>query len=184
MTSFNHYALGAVADWLHRTVAGLAPAAPGYRRLEIRPVPGGDLTAAAARHRTPYGMAACAWQIDAGQFTLDVEIPANTAATIYLPGKASAPLEVGSGRYRWTYPYAAPVIAYPPLTLDSTLGDLIDQPAAYARFMQAMGAQNAEMADRMDGQVTITVRQIIMMSPNSPALLEKVVAAMGELIAI
>ena len=37
MTSFNHYALGAVADWLHRTVAGLAPAAPGYRELLVRP---------------------------------------------------------------------------------------------------------------------------------------------------
>ena len=55
MTSFNHYALGAVADWLHRTVAGLAPAAPGYRRLAIAPHPGGGLTHARARHRTPYG---------------------------------------------------------------------------------------------------------------------------------
>jgi alpha-L-rhamnosidase len=184
MTSFNHYALGAVADWLHRTVAGLAPAAPGYRRLEIRPVLGGELTAAAARHRTPYGMAACAWQIEAGQLTLDVEIPANTTATVFLPGQDAAPLEVGSGRHCWRYPYAPPVIVYPPLTLDSTLGDLIDQPAAYARFMQAMVAQNAEMADRMDGQVTITVRQVIMMSPNAPALLEKITAAMGEYLTI
>ena len=55
MTSFNHYALGAVADWLHRTVAGLAPAAPGYRRLLVRPRPGGGLTHARARHDTPYG---------------------------------------------------------------------------------------------------------------------------------
>ena len=39
MTSFNHYALGAVADWLHRRVAGLAPAAPGYRELVVRPAP-------------------------------------------------------------------------------------------------------------------------------------------------
>jgi alpha-L-rhamnosidase len=40
MTSFNHYALGAVVDWLHRRVAGLAPAAPGYRQMEIRPLVG------------------------------------------------------------------------------------------------------------------------------------------------
>ena len=39
MTSFNHYALGAVADWLHRVVAGLAPATPGYRRMRIAPQP-------------------------------------------------------------------------------------------------------------------------------------------------
>ena len=44
MTSFNHYALGAVADWLHRRVAGLAPAAPGYRGILVRPLPGRALT--------------------------------------------------------------------------------------------------------------------------------------------
>ena len=57
MTSFNHYALGAVADWLHGTVAGLAPAEPGYRRLRVEPRPGGGLTHANARLRTPYGLA-------------------------------------------------------------------------------------------------------------------------------
>ena len=57
MTSFNHYALGAVADWLHRTVAGLAPAAPGYRRLRVAPQPGPGITSAAATHETPYGTA-------------------------------------------------------------------------------------------------------------------------------
>ena len=36
MTSFNHYALGAVADWLHRVVAGLAPAAPGLPADRVR----------------------------------------------------------------------------------------------------------------------------------------------------
>ena len=53
MTSFNHYALGAVADWLHRVVAGLAPAAPGYREILFRPRPGGGLTSAAGRARDP-----------------------------------------------------------------------------------------------------------------------------------
>ncbi|PTT70646.1 alpha-L-rhamnosidase, partial [Arthrobacter sp. HMWF013] len=43
MTSFNHYALGAVADWMHRSLAGLAPAEPGYRKLLVRPRPGGGL---------------------------------------------------------------------------------------------------------------------------------------------
>ena len=49
MTSFNHYALGSVADFLHRVVAGLAPAAPGYRHLLVRPRPGGGLTQPARR---------------------------------------------------------------------------------------------------------------------------------------
>jgi alpha-L-rhamnosidase len=58
MTSFNHYALGAVADWMHRSVAGLAPAEPGYRHLLVRPRPGGALDWAKSRHETPYGEAA------------------------------------------------------------------------------------------------------------------------------
>ncbi len=64
MTSFNHCALGAVADWIHRTLGGLAPAAPGYKRIEFKPQPGAGLSYAMARHFTPYGMAACAWKIE------------------------------------------------------------------------------------------------------------------------
>ena len=52
MTSFNHYALGAVADWLHRTVGGLAPATPGYQHLAVQPHPGGGLTYARATYYT------------------------------------------------------------------------------------------------------------------------------------
>ena len=94
MTSFNHYALGAVADWLHRTVAGLAPAAPGYRRLEIAPHPGGGLTHARARHLTPYGPAECAWRIADGAITVEVMVPPNTTAR-YAPRQRG-----GAGRSR------------------------------------------------------------------------------------
>jgi alpha-L-rhamnosidase len=105
MTSFNHYALGAVADWIHRFIAGLAPVAPGYHQLEIRPRPGGGLTHAHARHITPYGMAECAWQIADGAIRVEIVVPPNTTARVVLPGKGPAPLEVGSGSYSWSYPY-------------------------------------------------------------------------------
>ncbi len=105
MTSFNHYALGAVADWLHRTVAGLAPAAPGYRRLSIHPRPGGGLTRAAARHRTPYGLAGVSWALRDGSLAVEATVPPNTAATIHLPGRPA--FEVGSGRHAWTVPFTA-----------------------------------------------------------------------------
>ena len=85
MTSFNHYALGAVADWMHRTIGGLTPTEPGYRRMEIRPRPGGGITHAQARHLTPYGMAESAWKIADGKFDLDVTIPPNTNAQVILP---------------------------------------------------------------------------------------------------
>jgi alpha-L-rhamnosidase len=103
MTSFNHYAFGAVADWQHRAVGGLAPAAPGYHRLEIRPGPGGGLTNARARHRTPYGLAECAWRIEAGQIAVEVVIPPNATAQVTLPLSGAEPVDVGSGTHRWSY---------------------------------------------------------------------------------
>jgi alpha-L-rhamnosidase len=99
MTSFNHYALGAVADWLHRTVAGLAPAAPGYRRLAVAPRPGGGLTHAAATHETPYGRAEVRWAIADGTLTVDAVVPPGTTATVALPGED--PIEVAAGRHRF-----------------------------------------------------------------------------------
>ncbi|MFI0765253.1 glycoside hydrolase family 78 protein [Streptomyces sp. NPDC021218] len=99
MTSFNHYALGAVADWLHRVVAGLAPAEPGYRRLLVRPRPGGGLTHASAAKETPYGRAEVRWLRDADTFSVDLAVPVGVTAIVDLPGRA--PETVGSGRHRW-----------------------------------------------------------------------------------
>jgi alpha-L-rhamnosidase len=138
MTSFNHYALGAVADWVHRTVAGLAPAAPGYRKLAIAPRPGGKLTHARARHVTPYGIAESGWQIADGKITVEAVIPPNTTATVTLPGRESEPIEAGSGSHRWEVAYADPAKAFPKRTLDSTMGDLIEDEAAWAVVIEVM----------------------------------------------
>ncbi|MFI5897806.1 family 78 glycoside hydrolase catalytic domain [Actinoplanes sp. NPDC051513] len=100
MTSFNHYALGAVADWLHRTVAGLAPAAPGYRRLLVHPRLTPELTSAAATHLTPYGKASVSWQRSAGHLRLDLHVPVGASAEVHVPG-AEQPVTVGQGDHRW-----------------------------------------------------------------------------------
>ncbi|MGW3116606.1 family 78 glycoside hydrolase catalytic domain [Streptomyces sp. NPDC001107] len=114
MTSFNHYALGAVADWLHRTVAGLEAAEPGWRRLRIAPVPGGDLTFAKAAHDTPYGRAEAGWRIENGTLVVEVLVPPNTRAEVRLPGD-DEPFEVGSGRRTFRRAYTAP--AWPPAAI-------------------------------------------------------------------
>ncbi|MGD6741150.1 family 78 glycoside hydrolase catalytic domain [Streptomyces sp. BH106] len=106
MTSFNHYALGAVADWIHRTVAGLAPAAPGYRRLLIRPRPGGGLTWARAEHDTPYGRAETGWEVTGATLRVDVLVPPQVTAVVDLPGMAD--VEVGPGRHAFHTPWPAP----------------------------------------------------------------------------
>jgi alpha-L-rhamnosidase len=105
MNSFNHYALGAVGDWLHRTVAGLAPSAPGYRTFDVRIAPGGSLNAASATHMTPYGLASSSWRVDDTTLHVDVLVPPNTTATVHLPG--CDPVAVGSGTHAWTTPYGA-----------------------------------------------------------------------------
>ncbi|MCO6009829.1 glycoside hydrolase family 78 protein [Actinoallomurus purpureus] len=87
MNSFNHYGLGAVGDWLYQTVGGIAPAAPGYQRTVIRPRPGGPLTSASARYRSGYGDIVTRWKQAGGRFTLDVTVPVNTTAEVWVPAK-------------------------------------------------------------------------------------------------
>ena len=84
MTSFNHYALGSIRDWLHRVVAGVAPAAPGYREILFRPRPGGGLTAASAVHESPYGRVSIAWAIRGGHLAGSVEVPTGASAVLDL----------------------------------------------------------------------------------------------------
>ena len=100
MTSFNHYALGAVADWLHRVVAGLAAEEPGYRRIRFAPRPGGGLTHASAQHETPYGLASIEWQFTSGRLDVLVTLPTGTSGVVALPGQPEQ--EVGSGQHRFS----------------------------------------------------------------------------------
>jgi alpha-L-rhamnosidase len=95
MTSFNHYALGAVADWLHRVVGGIAPAAPGYRAIAYRPRPGAGISWANTRHETPYGTAALSWRLTEGRMTATVTVPAGCTGTVELPGRAPFTLPPG-----------------------------------------------------------------------------------------
>jgi alpha-L-rhamnosidase len=103
MTSFNHYALGAVADWLHRRVAGLASGAPGYRVIEVRPLPDRRLTRAAARHLTPYGEASVSWERADGEFRLTVVVPVGASAVVSLPGRQQD-IAVRHGCHFWVLP--------------------------------------------------------------------------------
>lgn len=98
MTSFNHYALGAVADWLHRVVAGLSPAAPGFRRIRFAPRLGGGLSWASARQRTPYGEAAISWRLVDDELEVTVTVPVGTRASFEIDGLS--PEELAPGTHR------------------------------------------------------------------------------------
>jgi alpha-L-rhamnosidase len=105
MTSFNHYALGAVADWLHRVVGGLAPAAPGYREIDVAPRPGGRLTSVTTAHLTPYGRAEVSWRRQSGRLTVDVLVPVGTTAVVTLPEAGWEPVRTGAGRHTFECTY-------------------------------------------------------------------------------
>ncbi|ROP26565.1 glycoside hydrolase family 78 protein [Pseudokineococcus lusitanus] len=156
MTSFNHYALGAVADWLHRTVAGLAPAEPGYRRLLVRPLPGGGLTRAAARHVTPYGRAAVAWHVEGDRWHLEVVVPTGTTAEVHLPD-GSAAQEVGSGTHRFELPADVAAVGGPArATTTSTTREAMADPERWPEVVAAMveagvGRDDAEVASMLGG---------------------------------
>jgi alpha-L-rhamnosidase len=130
MNSFNHYAYGAVGEWMYRVMGGLEidPAAPGYKHTIIAPQPGGQFTDVNITHETPYGRVASHWTRTDTSFILEIEVPPNTTATVRLPHASadavreggnpvsisggisgvkqegdSAVIEVGSGHYAFTY---------------------------------------------------------------------------------
>lgn len=130
MNSFNHYAYGAIGDWMYRVVAGLAndPAHPGYRQAIVQPKLGGGLTWASAALESMVGRYAVSWSREGDKMELNVTVPANGAAEVHLPGAqfasvsesgrplhdaagvraasqqaGAAVVEVGAGTYRFSY---------------------------------------------------------------------------------
>jgi alpha-L-rhamnosidase len=86
MNSFNHYAYGAIGNWIYNQVAGLQedPVIPAYKKIIIRPVPGGGISWARAEHESMFGLIKSEWKIDKKEMILKATIPANTTADIYL----------------------------------------------------------------------------------------------------
>ena len=85
MTSFNHYALGAVADWIYQVVGGIRPATPGYAKVRIEPVPGPGITWAKTSYESVHGTIRASWRVDADEFALDVSLPEGLPAEVVLP---------------------------------------------------------------------------------------------------
>jgi alpha-L-rhamnosidase len=98
MTSFNYYALGAVANFLHTKVAGLSALEPGWTMALIKPQPGGTITSASTSFDSPYGPYSVKWEIKGSHVCVDVSVPPNGGAKVVLPGVDEA---VGSGKRRY-----------------------------------------------------------------------------------
>ncbi|MDQ1129461.1 alpha-L-rhamnosidase [Microbacterium sp. SORGH_AS_0888] len=100
MTSFNHYALGAVADWIYQVVGGIRPADPGYARVRIEPVPGPGIDWARTRFEAPAGAIETSWRTTGDVFDLEVRLPDGLPARIVLPDGAVHEVTGGEHAYR------------------------------------------------------------------------------------
>ena len=141
MTSLNHYALGAVADWMHRVVGGLERTEPGWRRFRVAPRPGGELTWARTAHETPHGRAEVEWRVEDGEVSVELTVPEGTRATVVLPlhpeGRTE---EVGPGSHAWRYRDPSGYGARPLLTRDTPLGRIRkDAPEVWDAILEVIG---------------------------------------------
>lgn len=96
MVSFNHYASGAVGDFLYRRIAGIEAVTGGYRNFRIVPVLGGGITSAAGKVDTAYGIIESSWKIEEGKFSINVKIPVGTECELVLPDGTKEKLSNGS----------------------------------------------------------------------------------------
>ncbi|MEO6228593.1 MAG: alpha-L-rhamnosidase C-terminal domain-containing protein, partial [Ferruginibacter sp.] len=128
MNSFNHYAYGAIGDWMYRVVAGIEIGEPGYKQILIQPTPTDKLSFAKASFESAYGTIASGWEKKDGKMMVKVSIPANTTAIVTLPKTTASDVlesnkavqgnaafknikavgddlqfEVGSGEYEFVY---------------------------------------------------------------------------------
>jgi len=95
MNSFNHYAYGAIGDWMYRVITGLDTYedGAGYKHIKIQPHIGGGLTMAAADLQTYYGKLSSSWKLENEGLKLEVEIPVNTMADIFVPANSAGTIE-------------------------------------------------------------------------------------------
>jgi len=92
-----HSCFASADTWLYQGLAGIRPdpAAPGFKKIIVKPAVVGDLTWVKAHHDSPYGRIVSNWKIEPGNLKLDVTIPANTTATVHVPAKDAAAVTEG-----------------------------------------------------------------------------------------
>ncbi|MBU7592721.1 alpha-L-rhamnosidase [Metabacillus halosaccharovorans] len=144
MTSFNHYAYGAVAEWMHNTIAGISfdETTPGYKKFTIAPkISPLGMTEVKASYKSLYGEVVSEWKLNENEITLKVTVPVNTEADVILPahasnitldgdGKQQSTFTLGSGNY--FFMFQLDQVTQKVFTNESVLGEVIYYPEAKA----------------------------------------------------
>ena len=102
MNSFNHYAYGAVGEWMCSVIGGIRPMAPGFKKILFAPEPGGGLKEANTSLQTPHGLASCQWRLRGRRLSVDLQVPEGVHAALRLPGHKPRALKPGHFRQTTT----------------------------------------------------------------------------------
>ena len=176
LNSMNHYANGAIGDWMYRKIAGINQLEPGYHKFYIKPMFVRGMEEAKASLETPYGKIHSYWNCKNNQIQIKVTVPANTTAILYLPEK-SKPIEVGSGEYCYEYATQTSLKSLK-FTFDSTLGELLAEPLGLEMMTQMVPElvhnPMIEYAKKM------TLAEGISMSPEIRPVYEAVLHALNK----
>lgn len=174
--SMNHYAYGAIGDWMYRKIGGINQLDAGYHRFYVRPMFVRGIEEARTELETPYGKIVSFWSCRNQKIRVEVSVPANTTALIYLPEKEDV-LEVGSGGYVYEYDTTTSLRELR-FSLDNTLGEIMEE---------SLGKQ---MLDRMVPELManpmiayakrMTLAEGISSAPEIRSVYEAVIQALNE----
>ncbi|MDD3361605.1 MAG: family 78 glycoside hydrolase catalytic domain [Hespellia sp.] len=176
MNSLNHYAYGSIGEWMYKKLAGINILEAGYKKFQIKPMFMKGITWADASLESVYGTIRSAWKCENHVITVDVTIPANTTADIYLPEKEEM-LTVGSGTYHYEYATETK-LEKDRFSMDSTLKQIIAEPLAVEMFNQAVPGM-------LDGPMIkfaydMTMSELVAQAPQAKPLYEAVIAMLNQ----
>lgn len=177
MNSLNHYAFGAIGDWMYRRIGGLQPLQPGYKTFKIAPTFIKGIHDFSLSFDSIYGQIESHFSCKDGFITGKVAVPFNTNAVIILPD-SNEEHHVGSGEYE--YHYASTLdLSFDRFDYDSTLGQLLQEPIAVAIFQEH--APQILSDDIVKLAFNSSINQILSVSPSETKLLfDSVLSALNN----
>jgi alpha-L-rhamnosidase len=176
MNSLNHYAYGAIGNWLYRKLAGIDLLEAGYRKILIKPLPANGINDIEASLETPYGLLSMAMNCHNGRMTVDITIPPNTEALVCLPGKEGQ-IEAGSGKHHFVYDtdINLDIQRY---TMGSLLGDVWENPVASEIIKKAAPEMYENPMIKYVFKKPLT--EVLEMSPQMKPLFEEILKALNS----
>jgi alpha-L-rhamnosidase len=171
MNSLNHYAYGSIGEWMYRKLAGINQLEPGYKKILLKPQFIKGIHSVEATFNSMYGEIKSAWTCKDKMIKVDVVIPANTTALVYLPEKEN-PIEVGSGSYHFEYETETN-LERDRFSMDSTLKEILDEPVAQQILNQyAPDMMNHPM---IEFAYQLSISEILATAPGETEMLFKMV---------